>query len=321
MKAWLVVSLGLLWTPFAAWGQPVPVPEDQVPKLPDIDGKVLAEKFDKEAFVDRLRAKFAQIDSYGFSYHNNTPKDPGYFVEWWREAGDAYYYEYDEPWEHMHNRLSFDGVRTSVMRVDSNDVWISKGESPAGKPKAGWQSPLEIYAFLNRDAQFLSLHRLAPDSSLWKDLAGRIDYAGTATFLDRDCIVLRFWGAFDEAKEKAATYDVYFDTATTTPLGWQAYDEKKYMIDEVALVSLQPFAENGDSGPLPFQPHYKHTQYQWQGTLSEGGKIIPYSRGSSDESFDDVEINTIKPADLLLDVSQAKAMIDGDTQKVVWLKP
>jgi hypothetical protein len=296
--------------------QAQPVPPEQVPKLPVIDGKVQAQVFDKQAFVDGLRAKFSRITSYGYTYHLDPPAN-AYFAECWKEMGDRYYHEIEEPSQNIHEIEVFDGSRTETKRAGRSAVEVRNGDwTSAREPLPSWRSPLEIYAFLNCDAKYLKMRRLAPDSPIWKDLADRIDYGGKAKFLNRDCIILRFRKAFDETKAKEATYDVYFDTATQTPLRWQAYDNQRYMIEEVALVDLQRFAENGDNGPLPFVPRYKHTNYQWAGTCTNQNGVVPYLKGSREDTFDEVAINTLEPGDVLIDKSEVTGIIDGDTHTV-----
>jgi hypothetical protein len=135
---------------------------------------------------------------------------------------------------------------------------------------------------------------------------------------------MRVRGAFSEMKEEKATYDVYFDTATFAPVGWQSYDDQGNMIDELTLVGLKPFAgqQDHDVAPFVFVPHYKVTQYQWLGIIRTGpdGKAIPYYKGSREEVFDDVRVNALGPDDLKLDMSQARSITDTDTKKVTLLK-
>ena len=300
-----------------------PVPPEQVPKLPAISAKVAKQKFDKQAFVELLRAKFSRVKSYGFIYHFSTPEDHHYFVEAWKEMGSQHYYEFEYPGNHQHMTYAFDGSQTKILVNDANGILVRKGEFPEKQPLWGYQSPIEIYAFLNYDPLYLTMKKLSPDAAMWNDLATRIDYAGTARFLTRDCVVLRFHGATAESKDGQATYDVSFDKATSTPLRWQSYDLKGDMIEEVALVDTQPFAENPDNGPMPFIPHYKRLQYQWHGNAGKGadGQIIPiYCKGTREEFFDDLALNTLQPEDLQLDESQIKVIVDTDTHKVTRLK-
>ncbi len=71
-----------------------------------------------------------------------------------------------------------------------------------------------------------------------------------------------------------------------------------------------------DGGPLPFVPHFKYTGYQWHGTITgPDGKVVPFYKGTSDETFDQVTLNAIRPEDLQLNVPDAKAIIDEDTKK------
>ncbi len=141
MKAFLACLLGLLAAGGIAAGQPVP--EDQVPRLPAIDAKALAQKFDKGWLVARLQSRFAHIKSYTYAYHLNAPQDPGYFVECWKEMGDVYYHETLEPSQRIHDIFVYDGARTSLSR-GGDDVYVRKGEIPPGKPATVWQSPIDL---------------------------------------------------------------------------------------------------------------------------------------------------------------------------------
>jgi hypothetical protein len=293
-----------------------------VPKLPVISAKVAKQNFDRHAFVELLRTKFSQVMSYGFTYHYYVPTNRNYFVETWKEMGDQHSYELDLPGRRQHEIYAFDGTQTKMQHNGGNGIMVHKGEFPERQPLFDYQSPLDIYAFLNSDpffishARFLSMKRLAPDAAIWKDLADHIDYAGTVRFLGRDCFVLRFHRAWAQSQDKEAVYDVSFDPVTSTPLRWQSYDLQGYRIEELALVDTQPFAENPENGPLPFTPHYTRLQYQHPGILTSNGKVIQYYKdGACDESFDEVALNTLKPEDLQIDESQIKVMVDVDTHK------
>ncbi len=90
-----------------------------------------------------------------------------------------------------------------------------------------------------------------------RTLWGRMDYAGTATFLGCDCIVLRVRGAFDEVETGGGLLTMFTsDAATFAPLGWQDYDDQGYMIQELALADLKPSAgrQGPDEGPLCLCP-------------------------------------------------------------------
>jgi hypothetical protein len=316
MKFPVAILPGLLAVLAIARAQPIP--ESNVPKLPDIDARTTAEHFDKNAFVASLRSHFAGIESFGYVIKEGDMNDlrTQAYVLTWKELGDQYHTTMTTN-DHVDHDIAYDGKRSSHLSL-SGMLWVHNGESEAALPRV-FPSPLDVYSFLNFDNTYLSLSRLRPDSPIWKDLANRIDYAGTASFLDHDCIVLRFWGSFNQYMKKKADYDVFFDAKTLVPLGWQAYDNRKDMIEELAAEDLQNLTGRNKRIAFTCPTHCKRTSYQWPGTITGPHGRIEFDKGSFEEAYQDVEVNDLDPADVAIDYTQVKEVFDSDAKTSVRL--
>lgn len=196
--------------------------------------------------------------------------------------------------------------------MEGGVIEVKNGERKVGPPTV-YPSPLDLYSFLNLDNKFLSFNEINSTSSLWIDLDSRVSYVGTGKFLDRDCIVLRFSGSFDHHTYQKADYDVFVDPLTSIPLGWQAFDSKKHLIEQYEALDFKTIVGETNSISFTYPSHSRTTQYQWAGTLTGPNGVIKYYKSIRDEFYDDVQINSLSPNDLKIDRSLANAVLDLDS--------
>ena len=295
-----------------------PVPEDQVPELPEIKPDIAKESFDVNSVVEHLRNSFSQINSFAFAEQRSQTNE-AYWTLCWKEIGDSYYYEVTSGNSNeIDNIIAFDGKRTSVLHPGSNIIYIKNGERPALMP-TNLPSPLDLYSFLNVDARFLSAKELRSDSLIWSNLASRITYAGTQKFLDRDCIVFRFSDSFNHIMDEKADYDVYLDTGSLMPIGWKAFDKHKLMIEQFEALDFKTITDKANSILFSYPSHGRTTEYQWHGTMTTPNGVIRYIKSVRDEPYDKVEINSLSPEDVQIDPSLANVIIDADSNVVTRL--
>jgi hypothetical protein len=310
MKSVVFSALFVLSQFQAVYAEPVAV--DQMPRLPEIDANVSKEAFDRDALVNHLKATFSQINSFAFS-EKRTQESEGYWALCWREIGDKYCYELISGNE-IDVITAFDGKRRSVWK-GGEIIFTKNGDLPARRP-TNLPSPLDIYAFLNVNGKYLSMNELGPDSSVWNDLSERITYGGHQQFIGRDCIMARVSGIFNYAIKQYADYDVFFDPATSIPLGWRSYDSQRFMIEQLEAFDFKTITGKANSSSFTYPSHCKVTEYQWPGTITGPGGVVRFYKSVRDERYDDVIINDLTPAEVQINPSLAKEIIDEDAKVV-----
>ena len=295
-----------------------PVPEDQVPELPEIKPDIAKESFDVNSVVEHLKNSFSQINSFAFA-EQRSQSNEAYWTLCWKEIGNSYYHEVTSGNSNeIDNIIAFDGKRTSILHRGSNIIYIKSGERTTLMP-TNLPSPLDLYSFLNVDNRFLSVKELRSDSLIWSNLAGRITYAGTQKFLDRDCIVFRFSDSFNHIMDEKSDYDVYFDADSLMPIGWKAFDKHKLMIEQFEALDFKIITDKANSILFSYPSHGRTTEYQWHGTMTTPNGVIKYIKSVRDEPYDKVEINSLSPEDVEIDPSLAKVIIDADSNVVTRL--
>jgi hypothetical protein len=292
-----------------------PIPEDQVPRLPEINTRTVDKTFNTNKVVESLKNTFSQISSFAFA-EERTQKNEVYWALCWKEIGDNYCYEVT--CGELDLITAFDGKRRSVLNGNRGIIYIKNGDLLERRP-TNLPSPLDLYSFLNVDGKFLSLNELRPNSSIWNNLTARMTYAGTQKFMDRNCIVMRFSGSFNHPMKQKADYDVYFDAHSLMPMGWRAFDNRKFMIEQLEAMDFKTISGKTNSSSFTYPSHCKITEYQWPGTLTGPNGVIKYYKSVRDEHYDEVEINSLSPEDVQIDRSLASAIIDEDSNVVTRL--
>jgi hypothetical protein len=299
------------------YAQPIPV--DRIPRLQEITAN-LDKNFDNNNFIGNLKDKFSKISSFEYVSQRNTPQDKTYATLSWKEMGNNYYYDLSSI-DHLANTevrqiVAFDGKRTSTFNGGNGFIEIQNGEIPWIAPKV-FPSPLDIYSFLEVDGKFMSLNDLNSTSSLWKNLSSRILYIGTQTLMDRNCIVVRFMGSFDQHIKQKADYDVYLDRQTFMPIGWQAFDSQKCLIEQLEVIDFKTTLGKTDNVSFIYPSHYRITQYQWPGIVTGPKGVVKYFKSVRDEYFNDVQINSLSTEDLQIDPEMAKSIVDVNSRVVI----
>ncbi len=315
MKLFISSLIGIIIQFQVLYAQPVP--EDQVPRLPEIAKNATGKAFDLNKVIAILEDKFSRIGSFAYTAKRGTPQDVMYSAVSWKEMGRSYYYDFltvDKGYGPSNNHciVAFNGERTAILR-EGGLIEISNGQHAILMPLV-FPSPLDLYAFLKIDGKFLTINGLAPTSSLWHDLTSRIRYVGTEQFLNRDCIALRFSGSFCQIADQKADYDVYFDAHRLTPIGWRAFDRHGFLIEQLEVINFPPSAGEPYSRSSTFPSHSRVTQYQWAGTLSGPHGVIKYYKSVRDEYYYDVQTNRLSPEDLQIDSSLASGILDEDSK-------
>jgi hypothetical protein len=298
-----------------------PIAEDQVSRLPDISPDTLNSPYDLNKFIESLKGRFSQITSFKYTVQRGTPQDQTYSALTWKEIGEKYCYDLTsvdngklKPFT-IHDIIAFDGKRTSILKRDGV-LSIKDGPKPGLIPLV-YPSPLDPYAFLKVEAKFMGLNDLHSSSSLWSNITSRISYAGIQKFMDRDCVVLRFSGSFDQHVKQRAEYDVYFDPKSLIPIGWRAFDSQKCLIEELDAIDFKTIVGSSNPSSFTYTTHYRIIQYQWPGTLTGPSGPIKYYKSSRDIYFNDVQVNSLSPEDIEIDPSLAKAIVDENSHVVI----
>ena len=313
MKLTLLAIICITLAFGAVYAQPVPV--SQMPELPKIDTNGTGKAVNIGELLNRLQRQFGTITSFRYAVHGGKPDDRIFEAFSWKEAADSYYYDVSSinhvKHTEVHKIFAYDGKQTMELRAD-NVIEVKHGESPLRIPLA-FPSPLDLYLFLSTDGNFISMDKLRSNPQMWKDLSLRVSCLGTQKFGDQDCFVLRFFGSFSRVLKEKASYDVYLDSHSLIPIGWQAYDQQGILIEQMEGLDFKTIIGSATASPFTYPSHCRVTQYQWPGVITGPEGVVKYYKSVRDEYFNDVQINCLSASDVQIDPSMATAIIDDDS--------
>lgn len=295
-----------------------PVPEDQMPTVPEIKTGDVAKTFDADGLIQHLQGTFSGITSFAYASQFQTPQDWNYTGLTWREMGPSYYYDMathgKEPDSIIHRIDAFDGKRTTHLIGDQMSV--RDGEGPLSGPQV-MPSPLHLYAFLTTDGAFIGMKDLQSNSPLWAKLKSRMAYAGMERFMDHDAMVVRFWGGYNQHFNQTANYDVYFDAQSLTPLGWKAFDTSRRLIEQLEVVDTKTLSDPSTNVSFACPSHNRITEYQWGGTITGPQGVIKYLKSVRDENLSGLRMNDLTADDVTIDPGLAKWIVDANSHTMI----